>query len=358
MKNFLRVFLIICLAALCLADISSCSLLEGGDGGTSTTARSTTTASATTTSPVSMTEPIPNGLTFEAVGDEGYAVDRYTGSATELVIPSTYRGKPVVAIDALAFWYCEELVRVTIPDGVTRIGDSAFCGCESIESITIPDSVTHIGDRAFYECEALESITIPNGVKRIEDYVFYECESLESITIPDSVKHIGDYAFYGCDSLKTVSVGSGVITIGSSAFYNCTNLKAVYISDLAAWCEINFNGFYENSSNPLRYGAKLYLDNALVTSLVIPDSVTTIAPAAFYGCASLTSLTIPSSVTCIGEYAFYRCANLTSVTFETIDGWQASDWTAISVSPADLAYEAIAAKTLKSTDVSHTWTRE
>ncbi len=99
---------------------------------------------------------------------------------------------------------CENIVSVTIPDGVTSIGESAFRDCTSLTSITIPDSVTSIGNYAFYRCFSLTSITIPYGVTWIGNDAFFRCYSLTSITIPDSVTSIGSYAFRSCSSLKEV----------------------------------------------------------------------------------------------------------------------------------------------------------
>jgi len=102
-----------------------------------------------------------------------------------------------------------------------------------------------------------------------------------------------------------------VTSIGYEAFTGCWELTGVYIRDLAAWCSISFG---DSSANPLYNANKLYLNNELVTDLVIPDSVTSIGDCAFPGCTGLTSVTIPDSVTSIGSFAFCGCTGLSSVT--------------------------------------------
>ena len=117
-------------------------------------------------------------------------------------------------------------------------------------------------------------------------------------------------AFYDCNCLTSVTIPNSVTSIGREAFYDCTGIKEVHISDLAAWCGIDFK---DVSSNPLYYADNLYLNGELVTELVIPDSVNEIKQDAFYDCDCLTSVTIPNSVTSIGDGAFRDCDGLTSI---------------------------------------------
>ena len=145
-----------------------------------------------------------------------------------------------------------------------------------------------LGDCAFYECNLLKAVALPKGIKSIGEKAFYDCSGLTSANIPNSVTNIGYHAFFGC-----------------------TGLTSVYITDLAAWCGINFKSY---SSNPIQYAHHLFLNGKEITELEIPSSVTNIGDYAFYGCSGLTSITIPNSVATIGEYAFYNCSGLTSVT--------------------------------------------
>ena len=301
----------------------------------------------------------------ESVTSIGYMAFYSCYSLKSVIIPDS-----VTSIGGGAFNECTSLESITIGNGVTSIGASAFADCTSLTSFTIPESVIEIGYRAFRGCTGeliinnkivetnytkddypegyrwlsgsnFTKLTIGNNVTKIGDYVFYRyksltsitipdsvteigegafrlCDSLISITIPDSVISIGDYAFYDCTSLKSITIGNGVNEIVGHVFGGCKLLKRVDISDLSAWCRIKFDIEVSatgiSATNPLSYGAELYLNGTLVTDVVIPSDITHISDVAFLGCSSLTSVTIPDSVTSIGDYAFYGCTSLESVT--------------------------------------------
>ncbi len=238
----------------------------------------------------------------------------------------------VTMIGEKAFYDCDALTSVTIPDSVTTIGDYAFRYCRALTSVTIGNSVTTIGENAFLGCYALKAFygkfasednrclivngvlnsfapaglttySIPNSVTTIGYWAFSGCSALTSVTIPDSVTTIGSYAFRDCDALTSVTIGNSVTTIGGSAFGYCYALKAFY-------------GKFASKDNRC-----LIVDGVLnsfapagLTTYSIPDSVTTIGGRAFAHCDALTSVTIPDSVTTIGENAFWNCYALTSVT--------------------------------------------
>ena len=145
--------------------------------------------------------------------------DRYQGN---VVIPEevTYmnRTRKVTSIGGGAFYECNGLTSITIPNSVTSIGKEAFRYCSGLTSVTIPNSVTSIGDGTFEWCTCLTSITIPNSVTSIGDYAFYYCSGLTSVTIPNSVTSIGDRAFQYCSGLTSVTIPNSVTSIGDLAF--------------------------------------------------------------------------------------------------------------------------------------------
>ena len=172
--------------------------------------------------------PASKGLEFKLNYENGYSVVGI-GSCTDtdIVIPAEYNGLPVTMIGVEAFYGCETLKSVTIPDGVTGIGNYAFQNCSNLTSVTIPDSVTGIYEAAFNSCSSLTSITIPDNITSIERWVFENCSSLTSITIPDNVTMIWDWAFLGCSSLTNVTIPNSVKGITDSAFGNCSSLETI-----------------------------------------------------------------------------------------------------------------------------------
>lgn len=256
---------------------------------------------------------------------------------TDLIISGS-----VTSIGNYAFSDYTPLTSVTISDGVTSIGRNAFSRCTNLTSVIVPNSVTSIGTMAFsgcgglttagpvgggynYEfrwtdiipeyafdnCTALTSIIIPDGITSICRYAFSNCTGLTSVIIPDSVTYIGERAFLGCTGFTSIDIPSNVTGIDDNAFYTCTGLTSVNISDIAAWCNISF---HSSGANPLYCAKNLYLNDELVTDLVIPDGVTSIGGYVFYNCTSLTSIIIPNGVTSIGAHALRLCSGLTSIT--------------------------------------------
>jgi hypothetical protein len=282
----------------------------------------------------------------------------YTGPGGNVSVPSTIEGLPVTSIGDSAFFESTNIAKVTIPNGVTNIGDHAFNGsslavvtvgngvttigsnafgfCHSLTSVIIPDNVTCIKDGAgwvggaFTFCTSLTNVTVGRGVTNIGDYAFNSCALLTSLVIPDGVVRIGGQAFAGCTSLTNIMVGKSVTTIADWAFVGCTltsvtipnsvtnigngvfascpNLIAITVDPLST-AYTSVDGVLFNKDQT----ALIACPDAKAGSYTIPNTVANIGTDAFYGCASLTSITIPNSVTNIAVEAFDSCG-LTNVT--------------------------------------------
>ena len=176
------------------------------------------------------------------------------------------------------------------------------------------------GLKVFAATEGNFTYTLSNGKATI---TLCKSTAAGDIEIPTAlggcpVTEIGSMAFWGCTGITSVSIPKSVTTVKSNAFKNCSSLKTVYITDLAAWCNIDFADYY---SNPLFYAKNLYLNNKLVSDLVIPESVTNIKDFAFYNCNSITSVTFPKGLNSVGKDAFYKCNSLNKVNISDLTAW-------------------------------------
>ena len=276
------------------------------------------------------------GLSFVLNGDQtAYICNGIgTATATDIVIPSSYNGKPVIEIDYAAFENNNDITSVTLSNGVKTIDSLAFYRCSKLTSVTLSNGIETIGDSAFdnspvqyteYEGALylgnaanqhlalikaknsdITSCTINAKTKIIAHSAFVGCTALTSIVIPDSVTTIGDSAFRGCDGLKSVTIGKGVESIGKYTFVHLGENFAIAVAEGNAAYLVKGNCLIEKNTKTLLAG----FDTSVIPS---DGSVQIIGEGAFFYCDGLTSIAIPANVTAIGEYAFTECTNLASI---------------------------------------------
>jgi hypothetical protein len=178
---------------------------------------------------------------------------------------------------------------ITIPDGVTSIGDSAFQGVTALTNVSIPNSVTEIGAMAFLNATSLASVSMSNSVRSIGSSAFEGTTSLADFTIPNRVTSIGSSAFQGAAALSTISIPRSVETIGSFAFRDTASLHTVT---------------FEGGSLLQTLEPGVFYDADALESIEIPRLVTSIADYAFFGANSLTTVRFLGTVPSLGNQVF------------------------------------------------------
>jgi hypothetical protein len=335
----------------CVAATNGSGLIYGSD-------QSFTAA----TSPTEFNYTITNGT---------ITITGYTGPGGEVTIPSTIGALPVTGIGPSAFWACQKLTSISIPNSVSSIGEDAFFYCSSLATVALGNGLSSIGASAFWGCSSLTSVMIPNSVTTIGDGAFGSCAGLTAIdvdgsnsafssvdgvlfdksqatlfecpeskagayTIPKSVTNIRTDAFFGCSSLTSISIPNSVTSIGDSAFWDCSSLSAIQVDALNSFFSsvdgVLFDksqttllqypegkgGSYTMPSGVTSIGIYAFWFCTSLTSVTIPNSVTDIGYEAFIGCIGLKNLTIGNHVTSVGDFQFEGCTNLMSVTI--LDG--------------------------------------
>ncbi len=304
-----------------------------------------------------------------ALNEEAFDVTISDIEYSEFGINAIRFERPLTEIGEEAFYKCRNITNISLPETVTTIGESAFGECTALECMTIGGKISTIGKMAFDNCIALHSLHISSVGEwcniEFADPVanpIYHCgqfvvngKKVTEVTVPDWVKEIKPYAFYNYTQMSSIKIPDSITSIGTEAFVGCDALSKVFITDVAKWCEIEFNG---EMSNPLSTAGELYINGASATNLslegvttisnwafirfsslqsVVANDIESIGLEAFRGCTALTNVTlgegiaeindrtfmgcqalknisIPNSVTSIGNYAFGYCSSLTSVT--------------------------------------------
>ena len=143
------------------------------------------------------------GIEYMLSYDGSYYIVYKAGQCTdkEVYIPNQYNGKPVKAIEEMAFFQCHTMESLEIAEGVEVISAYAFGDCNKLKSAKLPNSIKTIEEIAFLGCRSLETISIGNGLERICKQAFVGCTALKTIFIPESVNYIENNAFEACNVL-------------------------------------------------------------------------------------------------------------------------------------------------------------
>lgn len=204
----------------------------------------------------------------------------YSGNDTikAVVIP-----KSVTKISRGAFQNCSRLRRVKGGDGLKEISIRAFKGT-ALKEIVLPKTLQRLRESAFEDCDYLKSVDFNNDNTIVEAGCFRFCSALETVLLPMNMNDIPDTLFWACYNLENVALSPNLRTIGNCSFTWCRELK-----------QFEYYSFAE------------------CNGIVIPNTVTKVGNAAFFGCMGMTNITIPNSITEIGDEAFMYCSSLSSV---------------------------------------------
>ena len=208
------------------------------------------------------------------------------------------------------FDYRERIVSVSLPAGLTQIGNNAFRSCGAVSAVDLPEGLKRIGESAFRDCAALTDAALPARLTSIGREAFYGCEGLTSLSLPAGLQALEESVFYGCTGLKNVSLSGRVSRIGASAFACCERLSELKLP--AGLTEIGESAFAScKSLTEMKLPAGLTDIEAYafaccerLTDVYFPESLTAVSNGAFYDCKMLLWVSIPDSVTKIEDYAF------------------------------------------------------
>ena len=260
--------------------------------------------------------------TITTVGKYAFSASGLTGAN-----PVTFAGNKVTKIDNYAFSSCKGITAFDVPTSVTTLGTYVFSNCSALADVSIPSGLTAIPDYAFQNT-AISEFTISEKVTKIGKYAFSGCTKLTSIDIPAKVTTIDNYAFKGA-GLTSVSIPATVTTIGTNVFENCTSLTSATFVENASSTSVNvaignyaFSGCTALTSITLSKHVKTIgtyaFKGTAITSMVVPEGVTSLGQQAFENCTALTEVTLGNSkLTTIGSALFKNCTALNKVTFRS-----------------------------------------
>lgn len=277
-----------------------------------------------------------HGQVLENFVISGTMLIKYRGCETKVVVPDG-----ITIIGQRAFAGNESIDRIELPQTVTCIEREAFAGCVLLQSIAMPENLEEIEDAAFENCVKLIRIHLQGAITAIPDSCFKRCKALQEVCDTQGFRGIENLAFYGCTKLKRFDLPENLERIGDMAFYGCTNLKEVkslsLLKRLSSLGKIGKLAFAKSGINknqiPVSVAEKeesIYLRNVFARNefaktengkicsdgtLEIAEGTEFIEAYAYFGNDKITSVKLPESLTEIGEAAFYGCRSLVHVQF-------------------------------------------
>ena len=212
---------------------------------------------------------------------------------------------------------------VSVPEGVTTIGEKAFYQNTDITQVILPSTITHIAPSAFEGCASLVSINFPSNLIDIQKAAFKDCVALQAVMLPRGLSSLGAESFYNCTNLSDAYVYEHLGTLGSECFRYCDALtihcpQDTFIAGYASLIGASLDTFsYTTDGDFVLDGNTLVSYTGSDVTVTLPSGVTEIGAYAFAGNTKLNKLITPFAITCIQPYAFFDCSNLASITEQT-----------------------------------------
>ena len=187
------------------------------------------------------------------------------------------------------------LTHLTVDASTPQIKPYAFAGC-SLSKLTVPEGVTLIGEKAFFACASLTEVSLPSSLTKIDTGAFAECTALAEIALPSQLQELGASAFYGCSALTEVLLPEGTKTLGNYVFAKCSSLRSAYLPDSIT-----------------SMGTNTFLQCHSLVSVKLPANLSSLPANTFTACSSLQTVSLPEDMVLIGTGAFQSCYSLFSI---------------------------------------------